>query len=51
MQSRIKEYIKICYQNLKQTGPYFTKNMIMTEETVCAYEDCTLKKSEFKADR
>jgi len=43
MQSRIKEYIKICYQNLKHIGPYFTKNMIVTEETVCAYEDCTLK--------
>lgn len=40
--SRI-EYIKICYQNLKNFGPYFTKNIIMTEETVCAYENCTLK--------
>jgi hypothetical protein len=43
MKSRIKEYIKICYQNLKNVGPYFTKNIIVTEEPVCAYENCTLK--------
>jgi hypothetical protein len=38
-----REYIKICYQNLKNAGPYFTENIIVTEETACAYENCTLK--------
>jgi hypothetical protein len=42
MKSR-KEYIKICYQNLKNVGPYFTESIIVTEETVCSYENCTLK--------
>lgn len=37
MKIRIKEYIKICWQNLKNVGPYFTKNVIVTEEPVCAY--------------
>jgi len=39
--SRI-EYIKMLPE-FKKVGPYFTENITVTEETVCACENCTLK--------
>jgi len=50
MKSKI-QYIKICYQNLKNVGPYFTKNIIVTEETGLCLSKLYFKNVESKADR